>query len=125
MRQCRAPDPAGPAVSDANETRGRGGAAEGETATGATKGGDEASVSRGDGSKDNDEACSSRGEREDGGDQGGDKASANRGDGDKARASRGEGKAPEDGKGGSVDLDGGVANDSAWQAWWRDLSVMP
>ena len=22
-------------------------------------------------------------------------------------------------------LDGGVANDSAWQAWWRDLAVMP
>ena len=22
-------------------------------------------------------------------------------------------------------LNGGVANDSAWQAWWRDLAVMP
>ena len=22
-------------------------------------------------------------------------------------------------------LNGGVADDSAWQAWWRDLAVMP
>ena len=22
-------------------------------------------------------------------------------------------------------LDGGIGNDTAWQAWWRDLAVMP
>ena len=25
----------------------------------------------------------------------------------------------------STHLDGGVRDDSAWQAWWRDLAVMP
>ena len=92
--------------------------------TGTTKVDDEASSNRGDRATDEDE-----------------------------RARRGEGAAPEDGEGGSGDvpgyvltpedlrlrevygdwvhekpgthLDGGVANDSAWQAWWRDLAVMP
>ena len=91
---------------------------------GATKGGDEACANRGDGDAD-----------------------------DNARASRGEGGAPKDVEGGSGDvpgyvptleelrlrevygdwvhgnpgthIDGGVTNDSTWQACWRDLAVMP
>ena len=47
VRQCRAPDLEGQAASDARETRGRRGAEEGETATGAAKGGDEKRASRG------------------------------------------------------------------------------
>ena len=140
-------------MSDENETRGRGEAAEGKTATGVTKGRDEASASRGDGATDNDEAHVSRGEGEDGGDQRGDKASANRVNRDNKRAIRGEGEATEDGEGGGgnvpgyvptpedlrlwevygywvhgnpgTHLDGGVANDSAWQAWWSDLAAIP
>ena len=67
VHQCRAPDPAGSAAVDANKTRGRRGAADRETAAGATKGGDEERASRGNGAAD-DKARASRGEGEDGGD---------------------------------------------------------
>ena len=63
VRQHHAPDPAGPAESDANKTRGRRGAAEGETAMGVTKREDETCAGRGDGDAD-DETRASRGNRE-------------------------------------------------------------
>ena len=163
MRQRCAPDPAGPAASDANETRGRRGASEGETATGANKGGDKQARAGETGTQTTKHA------------QAGEKGKqANAATTDNASGRRdaqappglhhmefkapGKGDAastgvPKEGEGGSGDmpgyvltpedlclrevyrdwvhgnpgthLNGGVANDSAWQVWWHDLAVIP
>ena len=149
-RQCRAPDPAGQASSDARETRGRRGAARGILVRGRLKGVTKNARSGETGKQSNAETKDNAPGRRDAQTPLGlhrtDATAPGRGDAYSTGV-------PEEGEGGrgnvpgyvptpedlrfreiygyryhgnpGTHLDGGGANDSAWQAWWRDLAVMP